>query len=223
MKNSVLFVIIITVLQASCSTKTNEERAKDLIETDLKADLIKPESYEFAKIKLDSCFTNHTHNEEAACLVFEIAKTYKEYKKLKEEQDDSERHMALYAPDKYSSEYTMVEYKKHKGRYDLLSKRVDNLKNRILQEYKDHLDLITGFSTGQHEFNGWMVEFNYRAENSEGVMCMESVICYIDKDMTKITSMYTMRDLMEIYGMDLEEVSYEFADELKQLAKETQQ
>lgn len=42
-------------LLASCSVKTNEEKARELIEPEVKANLIKPESYEFGKLQLYSC------------------------------------------------------------------------------------------------------------------------------------------------------------------------
>ena len=42
MKKS-LFTIIVLALLASCSVKTNEEKARELIEPELKANMIKPE------------------------------------------------------------------------------------------------------------------------------------------------------------------------------------
>ena len=63
MKKS-LFTIIVLALMASCSVKTNEEKARDLIESFLKNSLYShyhynPEQYTHAKIKLDSCLRDH--------------------------------------------------------------------------------------------------------------------------------------------------------------------
>ena len=65
------FSFISLVLMASCSVKTNEEKARELIEPEIKANLIKPESYEFANMQLDSCFTNNSERNPDA-LVFAL-------------------------------------------------------------------------------------------------------------------------------------------------------
>lgn len=49
-----LFAIISLVLLVSCSVKTNEEKARELIEPEIKSHLIKPESYEFAQKQLEA-------------------------------------------------------------------------------------------------------------------------------------------------------------------------
>ena len=54
----VFFAITSLVLLVSCSVKTNEEKARELIEPQVKSNLIKPESYEFAQMQLDSCFSD---------------------------------------------------------------------------------------------------------------------------------------------------------------------
>lgn len=51
-----LFTFISLVLLAACSVKTNEEKARELIEPEIKSHLIKPESYEFAQMQLKELF-----------------------------------------------------------------------------------------------------------------------------------------------------------------------
>jgi hypothetical protein len=52
----ILFVFILGVV-ASCSFKTNEEKARALIEPKIKLNLMIPDSYEFLQVALDSCFS----------------------------------------------------------------------------------------------------------------------------------------------------------------------
>ena len=46
-----LFVTLSFLLLASCSVKTNEEKAREIIEPEVKSSLIIPESYEFAQLQ----------------------------------------------------------------------------------------------------------------------------------------------------------------------------
>ena len=46
-----LFVTLSFLILASCSVKTNEEKAREIIEPEVKSSLIIPESYEFAQLQ----------------------------------------------------------------------------------------------------------------------------------------------------------------------------
>ena len=91
----VLLPLFCLALLASCSVKTNEEKARELIESDVKANLIKPESYEFAQIKLDSCFSDSQYNPEAIAFAMNVAKLYKEYKEYASEAERAESSMTI--------------------------------------------------------------------------------------------------------------------------------
>ena len=76
-----VLAIVGLVLLTSCSVKTNEEKARELIEPQVKSSLIVPESYEFAELKLDSCFNDDIeHNPDVIVFSLKVAKLYKEYK-----------------------------------------------------------------------------------------------------------------------------------------------
>ena len=102
-----LFVFFSLALFASCSVKTNEEKARDIIESDVKAHLIKPESYKFAQIKVDSCFSNSLYNPEALAFSMSVAKLYSEYKEYASDAERAESSMTIYAPSYgYQSAYS---------------------------------------------------------------------------------------------------------------------
>ena len=103
------------VLFASCSVMTNEDKARELIESDVKANLIKPESYEFAQIKLDSCFSDSQYNPEALTFAMNVAKLYKEYKEYASDAERAESSMTIYAPSYgYQSAHDKLQQQRYK-------------------------------------------------------------------------------------------------------------
>ena len=93
-----LLAIVSLGFLVSCSTKTNEEKARELIEPEIKSNLIKPESYELAQIKLDSCFSDSQYNPEVLTFAMNVAKLYREYKEFVSDAEDAESSMTIYAP-----------------------------------------------------------------------------------------------------------------------------
>lgn len=97
MKKYVLIVFCFLAL-VSCGSKTNEEKARDVIEMKIKSHLIKPESYEFASLQLDSCFSGSQYNPEVLTFALRVAKLYREYKEYMSDAERAESSMTIYAP-----------------------------------------------------------------------------------------------------------------------------
>ena len=96
MKKLIFTVIAFTLLTA-CSTKTNDEKARELIEPEVKANLIKPESYEFAQMRLDSCFSDSQQNPNVIAFALEVAKLFNEYNGYTSDAERAESSMTIYA------------------------------------------------------------------------------------------------------------------------------
>lgn len=218
MKKIALTLVAATAfVLGSCDTMTPEEKAQKLIEEDVKACLIKPETYEFASIQLDSCFSdNQQFNEKSFLFGMEIAKLYKDYKDKQREMEWAERAMAIYnIGGYYVSEYTKIEYKKAKESYDKAQRMLESAKGKILQLYEDNTDLFEALNGGKHEFTGWVAQFSYRAETAGGMKRMGQSLYFFDKDLTKITSKFTSDELAELNPEMLNDINYEFADDIQ--------
>ena len=214
----VLFSTMCLALLASCSVKTNEEKARELIEPEVKANLIKPESYEFAQMKLDSCFSDSQQNPEVIAFAQEVAKLFNEYKGYASDAETAESSMTIYAPSYgYQSAHSKQQQKKYKAEMEKAKRKAADAKDKIIQLYKDNKNLFEGLSSGKHEFIGWMVAFSYRAETAGGMKTMDENLFYLNKDMTEITHHITDEDMMEMESADIDDLKYEFEDELKDI------
>ena len=190
----ILFAISL-VLLASCSVKTNEEKARELIEAQVKSSLIKPESYEFAQIQLDSCFSDSQQNPEVIAFAMKVAKLFNEYKDYTSDAERAESSMTIYAPSYgYQDAHSKQQQKKYKAEMEKARRKAADTKEQIIQLYRDNKKLFTAFQSGKHEFIGWMAVFGYR-----------------------ITNRFTEDDMRDMQSADLDDLKYEFEDELKDI------
>lgn len=217
MRNA-LFLMSSLVLLASCSVKTNEEKARELIEPQVKSSLIKPESYEFAQMQLDSCFSDSQQNPEVIAFALKVAKLFNEYKGYASDAERAESSMTIYAPSYgYQSAHSAQQQKKYKAEMEKARRKAADTKDQIIQLYKDNKALFTAFQSGKHEFIGWMAVFGYRAETAGGMKTMGEGLFYLNKDLSEITARFTKEDMIEMESADLDDLKYEFEDELKEV------
>lgn len=214
----VLFVIFSLTLLVSCSVKTNEEKARDLIEPEVKAHLIKPESYEFAKIKLDSCFNDSQYNPDFLVISQEIAKLYKEYQGYISDAERAESSMTTYAPSYgYQSAHDKQQHKKYKAELEKAKYKAATTKDKILQIFKENNRLFTVIEAGTHEFIGWTVSLCYRAETAGGIKVRKESLFYLNKDFSEITHFFSEDDLKLFRDESLEDFEYEFENDIKDI------
>lgn len=206
-------------LLASCSVKTNEEKARELIEPQIKANLIKPESYEFSQIQLDSCFSNYSErNADAIELALKLAKLFDEYKGYMSDAESAESSMTIYAPSYgYQSAHSAQQQKKYKAEMEKAQRKAAAIKEQILQLYRDNKQFIMSSMSGKHEFTGWVAAFEYRVETAGGMKTMGSDLFFLNKELTEITNRFTEEDLILLKSADLDDLKYEFEEELKEI------
>ena len=207
------------VLLTSCSVKTNEEKACDLIEPQIKANLIKPESYEFSQIQLDSCFSDYSdYNADAIELALKLAELFNEYKGYASDAERAESSMTIYAPSYgYQSAHSAQQQKKYKAEMGKAQRKAATIKDQILQLYSDNKQFIMSSKFGKHEFTGWAATFKYRAETAGGMKTMGSDLFFLNKDLTEITHHFTQADMMILQLADFDDLKYEFEEELKEI------
>lgn len=209
MKNYLLTIIGLAVL-ISCTSKTNEEKARKLIEPEIKSSLLKPGSYEFAKIKVDSCFTDSDFNPELIRFAQLVDASFDLYKRYSREAETSESMMLIYAPRYYDSAHDAHERKKYKSEMEKAQKKAAAQKEQIIQLYKNNRELLENYQNGKHEFLGWAVSFRYRAEDNEGIKLMDEVLVFTDKKFTEITDCFTSDSFYSLNNF--EELFEEFGE-----------
>lgn len=213
-----LFTVVSIALLTSCSVKTNEEKARELVEPQVKASLIKPESYEFAQIKLDSCFSDSQHNPEIIVLAMKVSELWNEYKDYSSDAENAESSMAIYAPSYgYQSAFSKQQQKKYKEEMERAQRKAATAKENILQLYKDNKKLIMDYKSSKHEFLGWAVSFGYRAETAGGMKTMGVDLFYLNKDLTEVTHRFSEEEMNNLLSEDSDDLNYEFEKELQEI------
>lgn len=214
----IIFTVIAFALLTACSTKTNDEKARELIEPEVKANLIKPESYEFAQMRLDSCFSDSQQNPNVVAFALEVAKLFNEYNGYTSDAERAESSMTIYAPSYgYQSAHDKQQQKKYESEMVKAKRKAADTKEKIIQLYKGNKKMFEAFESGKHEFIGWMAIFGYRAETAGGMKTMGEDLFYLNKDLTEITNRFTKEDMIEMESANLDDLKYEFEDELKDI------
>lgn len=221
MRSFLLISFITAFLFSSCGQQSNEEKAKSIIEEEVKASLYKPASFELAQFQLDSCFSNDAnHNATAMIVGYKVATLYKQYKETMFHVEDAERSMNIYAPDGYSSAFSKQQYKSYKAEFEKARDKADRLKSDILQVYRDNNAVFEKMFDDKREFTGWMATMSYRAETNGGQTAMGNVLYYFDKDFTNVIAKFNEHDMMDMDGFDVNDLQYDFAEELKAIFNE---
>lgn len=220
-----LFLLFVGgVLLVSCSSPTNEEKARKLVEPEIKSTLYEPSSYKFENIQLDSCFADAMNSAEAIDMSVKIAKLYKEYKEIKDEAERAESSMTIYVPSYgYQSAHSKQQYEKYKKEFELAQRKLESRKNQIISTYKDNIALLKKIANKEHEFTGWCATVTFSAKNMLGFNVSKNDVFFLDKDVTQIIKAFDENELNELTEIDEEEFKFEFEDALNEaLGKEVE-
>ena len=218
MMKKVLFTVISLAMLVSCSVKSNEEKARDLIEPEIKSHLIKPESYEFSQLHLDSCFSNSKTRPESLLFMMKLAKIYDEYKEQLSLAEDAESSMTIYAPTYgYQSAHDKQQQKKYRAEMERAQRKAAAAKEQILQLYKDNKEMIMAINSPNCEFIGWQAAIDYRAETAGGLKTMGAALYFLNKDLTEITYGLSEEEMRDLSLDNLEDLKYDFEKELDQI------
>lgn len=158
----VLFAVSVLAL-CSCG-KSNEDKAKELIEANLKTSMKDWSSYEFVEMsKLDSTFTTYLSTPE--------------YDSLSKSISDLEtKKMNLEIHSDYPELYGKTRCKEMTDSIPVVEKLISDAKNKI----------ETGKKRFKREFNGWNTLFTYRGNNSFGAKIIGKTRFFFDKEVTEI-------------------------------------
>lgn len=216
MKKLLLLFVGALAMLSSCHTPTIEEKAKALIEADMKTRLVKPDSYMLSNLTVDSCFTDQPTNYEVVSIGLELSKKYAGYKEYKEQADRAEVEASI-----FDSPYSRVQHKQAIEKFQKAKAVSDDLKAQILQIFKNNKEVITNLASGVHEFTGmYFAVLDYKAETNGGDVAGSEVLYYLNKDLTEIVASFTSQEF-NLYKIDaLRDIQYEFAEDFKNLFAE---
>ena len=153
----VLFAVSVLAL-CSCG-KSNEDKAKELIEANLKTSMKDWSSYESVTFsKLDSVFTEYQNTPEGTKLQMKVSEL--------QQQSDSIKYLA-----------------NETGKKELFDLALSKIREAIQLDstYNINKEKFKG------EFKGWQMVHRYRGNNSYGAKEIASTAFYFDKDVTKVT------------------------------------
>ena len=214
----ILFTVISLTLLVSSSVKSNEEKARDMIEPQIKAQLIKPESYEFAQLQLDSCFSNSKMSPEALMFMLKVAKLYNEYMEHISDAERAESSMTIYAPSYgYQDAHSKLQQKKYKEKMEKAQRKAAAVKEQILQSFKDNMELLMSMESPKREFVGWTAIFDYRAETAGGLKIMGQSLYFLNKDLTEITHSFSDEEMRDVDPDKIQDIYYDFEKELQEV------
>lgn len=156
----IILLSCITFILCSCE-KTNEEKAQELIRTNLEENMKDWTSYKSVSFsKLDSTFTEYKNTSQAAKLEMEISKLQNESDSIRTLANSAEKH------NKDLFDKALLKIKK--------AQELDSIYNINKESYKGI-------------FNGWQMIHKYRGNNSYGAKDLESTVFFFDTNVTKIT------------------------------------
>ena len=217
MKKS-LFTIIVLVLLASCSVKTNEEKARDLIESFLKNSLYShyhynPEQYTHAKIKLDSCFRDHKKiNPEKLKFAIKAASLYKEYKNYILE---AKKYQASRPKDMLSNYWCA-----HGEAILAANKKANEIEKKIIELIQKNIYLFDDSFYTNHEFIGWVGIYGKINIYTLNFDERSSYLFFTDKDLKKIEYVFSGNDFELLGSVNYEHFKYDFGINLREVLSE---
>lgn len=216
MKN-LLLPLLVVLMFFSCSAPSNEQKAQNIIEKNVKERLYSPKSYKFGELSLDSCFADEPEKSpQYLTLAIEAANLYKGYKHLMEEAEMAEEEMSIFEP-RYGIEsaFSKHEYNKYKKDYDLAMRKADEKKQEIINKYRELHDIMKEAEGLGHEHSGWMVAFAYSAENMLGMPISTCDIYFLDKDFSTIIDCLSEKDMKIMKDDDVADMKYELEEEIQ--------
>lgn len=218
-----LLPILIAILGLSSCSKSPEEKANALIETEIKASLYFPESYQNVATRLDSAY--------APYLATETFEELKKIKELKEEIDKCNQNidfekieissakstMSIYS-DRYS-EYSRYEYNENKEKakeHEIKLQKLIEKKDKLLEKKNQILKACVERMTESPTFIGFLAIHRYRANNNAGQTIMNDAVFLLNEDLTQVLAVYNgdeFESYFKILQESCEEIKEEFEEE----------
>ncbi|MDD7342870.1 MAG: hypothetical protein PUG64_04275 [Bacteroidales bacterium] len=186
---------------ASCA-KSPEQKAKDLVEMEIKKQLYIPDSYDLADIKFDSAFAPYD-SPEFIEMTQELVQKWLEVEETKESVKQAKASVSIWSGP-YSSYFQQNSL--DEARADLAE--AQEKENKVISEVKVIAEKMKKQMHESPKFIGYKASVSYRAKNNDGNVLMSTVFVVFDKDVEKISCMIDGEDY-ELYQKMIEELQKE--------------
>ncbi len=167
MKQIVHYFLIIAVSLLVCSCKSKEERAEELIRTELSKSLYDFDSYKPVETKVSVAKCNMFNDTACWRLGKTLAYGMEQFLEYKEKIEDAREHMSIWgSPTYYSSSYSDNQYYKYKAEAeDAVTHAMAAL--MVNKQIADELrDSVNALDTAQ--VIGWEVVHDFRCKTRGG-------------------------------------------------------
>lgn len=186
-KSCYLFIVI-AILFTACKSK--EDKAQEVIKTELFKTLDDYSSYEPIETKVDSFFTSIYDDPRisdwGAMFGIMLRNAEKSSEQLKSAEVDMkiwQGSSSLFGLNKYADAHREYNRIKEEGQSFL----------KIMGELSDSIKVKKG-TLSIHEFIGWKVNHKFRSKNKEGNFVISDQIYIFDKEMKEIIDEYDLQD-----------------------------
>ncbi len=213
----ILFLCIGFALLTSCSNKTNEEKARDLIESFLENSIYRQycnlEDYKFAKLKLDSCYSDdESLNPKKMKFALELAKLFNEYKDYIYE---AQRAEASKPKDELSGLWCAQDEV-----ISIANEKASGVKKEIIELFRKNKDLFDDSQFSKHEFIGWVGVYGKTDIYTGNFSKHSSFIFFMDKDFKKVNENFSGKDIELLESVDIKRLRNEFGVDLGEVFSE---
>lgn len=203
MKNKIYLLLLLPLLMVGC--KSNEEKAEELIKTELSKTLYDFESYSPVETTVreakHSVYTDTNYYK----MTIKVIAAFDLFSKSADEAVDLAEKMSIYGPPSYySSSYSDNQYYKYKKEGKEKIEEAQKYLDLAIEYSKNLKDSLKTIDTTK--IVGWEVTHRFRCKTKGGQSTLEDYRYVIDKDFKKI-----------ILQEDMDDESYEKIREIVKL------
>lgn len=174
-----LSMLLLALIVFSSCSKSPEEKAKVLAESEIKKSLIFPESYSLADIKTDSAFSP-VDSPEFIDLCIDITNLAGEIDQVKRENEAANTLSSI-----WSNSYQ--DYSNNPSNVAKTQLNAGLEKEKQLQaQAKEMVEKFTKMMAKKREFIGYKSQVSYRAKNNGGNVIIDKVFMIVDKDVKNV-------------------------------------
>ena len=187
----VIAVAVLAVAATSCDV-SKEAKIKTLVGEYVQNLLYIPDSYDPVEFVIDSAFTPRGDPEFWEFMMdaredFESAQS--DLRSCEYDIESAERSMSYYDDMRYYGGLSSYERRAYNRAKEELAEHQAR-KSEIEEKIKSIKSEIKEWRNVEPEFIGYIAIHSYRAKNNMGNVLMGGLICFIDKEMTRVVAAY---------------------------------
>lgn len=181
-KITILIATCILFIMPSC-TKSNEDKAEELISKCIKENMSYPDSYEAISTKVDSSFVKVSTIIEILDLSEDVFSDISKIRAIKSDISSAQTTKEIYTPTGfYDSAHSLGEYKRAIEEISSNTEKLNQAQSKLIEKIKNIKNVVASLED-QKQFCNWVVEHKFRySQAKDGNKATEDMIFYCDKN-----------------------------------------